>query len=148
LKFDTFQHEQRQLNESLCSLHCVAKWLWHGQFTKPTKSRSRSFSKSAFDSECGQLIKWSAQVINTAPEVMMLNSQEDNGQIILKEAGVYEVQFLSFVSPECDNVLRPCVQVRVNNKPVLTNIESKHSMIYHRDDDKQVTFTCYLRIIR
>jgi len=79
------------LNANLCSLHCVAKWTWHGQFTKPTKAFSSSFSKSAFDLECGKLIKWSAQVINTAPEVVMLSEKEDNGQIILKEAGVYEV---------------------------------------------------------
>ena len=38
--------------------------------------------------------------------------------------------------------------MRINNKPVLTNIESKNTMIYHSEDDKQVTFTCYLRINR
>ena len=66
----------------------------------------------------------------------MLSKQDDYGQIIIKEVGVYEVHFLSFVSPACDSVLKPCVQVRLDNRPVLTSIESKNSLIYHRDEEK------------
>jgi len=32
-KYEDFMREQRFINENLCPLNCVGKWIWHGSFT-------------------------------------------------------------------------------------------------------------------
>jgi len=69
-----------------------------------------------------ETVKWAREVINTSPENLQLDKFEDNGTIIIRSAGIYEITFAFFVPTE---VQKPLIQIRVNNKPMMSMIDSK-----------------------
>lgn len=67
-------------------------------------------------------VKWSQEMVNTGMDNFSLSQEEDDcGAILLHVAGVYEVTFTFFVPPD---IHRPSVQLRLNNKPVLSTIDT------------------------
>ena len=48
MKYEEFVTEQRYINESLCPLNCLGKWIWHGAFTDAVSSQRKV---SAFEDE-------------------------------------------------------------------------------------------------
>ena len=70
-------HEQRFINENLCPLNCLGKWVWHGTFTETYNPFSDGqFRQSVFDRACkpgGDVVKWAKEVINTSPDMLELS---------------------------------------------------------------------------
>ena len=63
-----------------------------------------SFKKSVFDKAIlgieymSEHVKWAKEVINTSPDNLHLNKNEDDGgAILVRQNGVYEVTFVFFV---------------------------------------------------
>ena len=74
-------------------------------------------------------VKWSKEVINTCPDNFeMLKFEDDSSSILVRTPGIYEVIFSFFIPNEGT---KPSVQLRINNKPVLSTIDSQQSVIYH-----------------
>lgn len=51
-KYEDFMRDQRFINENLCPLNCLGKWIWHGGFTETQNFNPFSdtqFRMSAFD---------------------------------------------------------------------------------------------------
>lgn len=113
--------DQKFINDNICSLNCLGKWIWHGGFTSgsttsfnatsksPLRAGKGSFKMSAFervvqhDGTNGpvEYVKWSREVINTCPENFeMSRYDDDNGAIIILTTGIYEISFNFFVPPE------------------------------------------------
>ena len=74
LKFEDFVREQRFINDNLCPLNCLGKWIWHGGFTEPAYAFGEdypNFKFSTFDKAIrfsSDVVKWSKEVINTSPD--------------------------------------------------------------------------------
>jgi hypothetical protein len=67
-------------------------------------------------------VKWSKEVINTCPDNFELSKYEDDcGAIDVKTSGIYEILFTFFVPHEGT---KPSIQLRINNKPVLSTIDT------------------------
>jgi hypothetical protein len=160
-KYEDFTREQRFINESLCPLNCLGKWIWHGSFTElgfaanllagEDNGQIISFKRSAFDKANGSLdfmnevVKWSREVVNTSPNNLQLSLyDDDSGSIYIRQSGVYEVTFVFFVPTD---VTKPSVQIRVNSRPYLSTIDSKQHVIYHTETDRQMSFTCFLHLV-
>jgi len=99
--FDNLPQNQKFINDSLCALNCVAKWVWFGGFTT-MRSQSTGFGSSAFDrcvAEQYDAIRWSKEVINTSPDSFELCSsfRDECGAIQIKGQGVYELVFAFFL---------------------------------------------------
>jgi len=47
-----------------------------------------------------ETVKWAREVINTSPENLNLDKFEDNGMIVIRSAGIYEITFAFFVPSE------------------------------------------------
>ena len=127
-KYEEFLREQRFINENLCPLNCLGKWIWNGNFVEPTGfnpfNETMKFRLSAFDraSRSGnEVIKWAKEVVNTSPGMLQLSvTDDDSGAIIIKQSGIYEVQFVFFIPLGSQS---PSVQVRFDNQPVLSTID-------------------------
>ena len=169
-RWEEFVTEQRYINESLCPLNCLGKWIWHGAFTDAVNNgkqaniidndklnvslkngTKKSFKKSAFDKAIASLdymvehIKWSREAMNTSPDNLQLSKYEDDaGAILIRQAGVYEITFVFFVPQE---ISKPSVQVSINSRPVLSTIDSNQYVVYHSvEADRHISYTCYLQI--
>lgn len=63
-KYEEFVREQRFINEALCPLNCLGKWIWHGGFTESVGFNpfaETQFRLSAFDraAKAGpEVVKW------------------------------------------------------------------------------------------
>ena len=115
---DKITVDQKFINESLCALNCIGKWIWNGGFTQgntgsksPYSSAKNSFKMSAFErvqlsdglGHNGQVdyVKWSREVINTCPDNFELSKYEDNcGALSIHTSGIYEILFTFFVNPD------------------------------------------------
>jgi hypothetical protein len=100
-------NEQKFINESLCALNCLGKWIWNGGFTSGSYSRStsnlnKSFKISAFERDTvADYIKWSKEVINTCPNNFeLMKFEEDCSSILIRTSGIYEVVFTFFIPHE------------------------------------------------
>ena len=172
-RWEEFVNEQKYINESLCPLNCLGKWIWHGAFTDAVNNgrqasfiendrlnvslrdgkagTKKSFKKSVFDKAIASLdymaehVKWSREAMNTSPDNLQLSKfDDDSGAIFIRSAGVYEVTFVFFIPQE---VSKPSVQVSINSRPVLSTIDSNQYVVYHSvDADKHINYTCYLQI--
>ena len=139
LTIDSILRDQKFINESLCSLNCIGKWVWHGGFTtggsvlrSPYATAKHPFKMSAFErvsmsdgigiNGTVDYVKWSREIINTCPDNFELSQYEDDcGAITVHTSGIYEILFTFFVPPESH---KPSVQLRLNNKPVLSTIDT------------------------
>ena len=111
-KWEEFVNEQKYINESLCPLNCLGKWIWHGAFTdavnknrqatfaindfatvslKVPSGTKNSFKKSTFDKASAshdymtEHVKWSKEAMNTSPDNLQLSKYEDDsGAIFIK----------------------------------------------------------------
>ena len=41
LRYEEFVTEQKYINESLCPLNCLGKWIWHGAFTDAVNNQKK-----------------------------------------------------------------------------------------------------------
>ena len=147
LRYEEFVTEQKYINESLCPLNCLGKWIWHGAFTDAVNNQKKIsayedeklsvnlkqgntqkvFKKSAFDRaanvfDTGDHIKWAREAMNTSPDNLQLSKHEDDsGAILIRQAGVYEITFVFFIPQD---ISKPSVQVCINQRPVLSTIDS------------------------
>eukprot|EP00347_Sterkiella_histriomuscorum_P018573 403345000 len=153
--------DQKFINEQLCALNCIGKWVWHGGFTSggglsrsPYSSKKNSFKMSAFErvqasDGSGQngyvdFVKWQREIINTCPDNFELSKYEDDSSaIVIHSNGIYEILFTFFVAAESH---KPSVQLRVNNKPVLSTIDTSSQVIYHQDSLRHISMTTYLHL--
>ena len=84
LKYEDFMREQRFINENLCPLNCVGKWIWHGSFTDGQSigfNDTTQFRISAFDRAskfANEVVKWAREVINTSPDNLQLSAFDDD----------------------------------------------------------------------
>jgi hypothetical protein len=106
------------------------------------------FRRSAFDRAAGrsssEVIKWAKEVCNTSPEMLQLSvHDDDSGAVLVKQCGMYELQFVFFVPVDA---VTPSVQVRLDNQPVLSTINERQHLVFHRETDRQMSYTCYLNI--
>jgi hypothetical protein len=62
--------------------------------------------------------------------------------IHISPPGVYEVSFTLFVPPEMQ---KPSVQLKINEKPFLSTLDSQTNTIFHQDQMKHVSVTTYLQ---
>lgn len=129
--------KQAILNENFTALNCTAKWVWHGGFTSTSfnspLNQSRLSSKSKFErgqfklnpditpSSLQDYVRWSSELVNTNPDHFEM-SEDDCGSLLVHNAGVYEISFTFFVPPD---IHKPSVQLRLNNKPILSTIDSQ-----------------------
>lgn len=157
-------NNQKFINDSLCALNCVAKWVWFGGFTSlsgithsvsgVSHNKKDSFGFSAFDrcsNESADAIKWSKEVINTSPDNFELNTiQDDSGAIVIRQAGVYEVLFAFFlpsaffVDEKAEN--RPSIQMRLDGRPVLSTFDINPNVFYHMPEHKCVSLQTFLQV--
>ena len=109
MKYEEFIREQRFVNENICPLNCLGKWIWHGAFTEPANFTSfgeehPNFKQSAFDRATkfsNEVVKWAKEVINTSPENLQLSVfDDDSGAVQIKQNGIYEILFVFFVPNE------------------------------------------------
>lgn len=102
LSLDQIIQEQKFINESLCALNCIAKWVWHGGFTTGlstiksssfNNTKKNSFKMSAFErvtiNDGGasninglEFVKWQREIINTSPDNFELSKFEDDSGAI------------------------------------------------------------------
>lgn len=132
--------EQKFINENLCPLNCLGKWIWHGGFTETQNYNPFSetqFRMSAFDraTKIGpEVLKWAKEVINTSPDNLQLSMfDDDSGAISVKQSGIYEVSFVFFIPCEVGS---PSVQIRIDHQPILSTIDQKQTIIYHQDSER------------
>ena len=83
--------------------------------------------------------------MNTSPDNLQLSKHEDDsGAILIRQAGVYEITFVFFIPQD---ISKPSVQVSINQRPVLSTIDSNQHVLYHSiEADKHISYTCYLQI--
>ena len=70
----------------------------------------------------------------------MLQLDADGSQVVLEQAGVYEIQFVAFYKQK-----RPCVQLRVNSKAIFSSIDNQQAMIFH-ELDKHLNLVGYIKV--
>ncbi len=76
-----------------------------------------------------EYVKWQREIINTCPDNFELSKYEDDSSaIVVHTSGIYEILFTFFVMPDLH---KPSVQLRINNKPVLSTLDTSQSVIYH-----------------
>jgi len=116
--------DQKAINDAFRALNCLGIWLWHGGFSRASKqrtvSRQLTFDQGSFGPDKGgssEHVRWSREIINTDQDQYLM----DEDGVLLSTAGLYEISFTFFVPPDHP---RPSIQLRVNEKAVLSTVDA------------------------